>query len=113
MAQALEGPSRCVNRAALTDQRLHATFIPHLGQSILMPVRVRRRLTKWGNGFGIRITVAEATRLGLQAGQDVDLEVHAATARNDLSTLPTWNLGGDYDIDEVLDDDLEEQHGGR
>lgn len=78
-----------------------------------MPLHVRRRLTKWGNGYGIRITVAEARRLGLQAGQDVEADVHAAPKGNDLSTLPSWDLGGRYDLDEVVDEDLEEQHGGR
>lgn len=78
-----------------------------------MPLHVRRRLTKWGNGYGIRITVAEARRLGLQAGQDVEADVHAAPQANDLSTLPTWDLGGRDDLDDAVDDDLEDQHGSR
>lgn len=78
-----------------------------------MPIHIRRRLTKWGNGFGLRITVAEARRLGVAAGQEVEADVKGPAQPNDLSTLPTWNLGGDYDLDEELDKDLEESHGGR
>lgn len=78
-----------------------------------MPLHVRRRLTKWGNGYGIRITVGEAKQLGIAAGQDVEADIQGPVAANDLSLLPKWNLGGHYDLDVELDKDLEEQYGRR
>lgn len=76
-------------------------------------MHVRRRLTKWGNGYGIRITVKEAKQLGLQAGQDIDADLQPSPAQNDLSELPVFHLGGDYEIDDVLADDYEETHARR
>lgn len=79
-----------------------------------MPVHVRRRLTKWGNGYGLRITVAEAKRLGVQAGQEVEADLLGPPAANDLSAFPLFHLGGGIgDLDEEIDLDLEEQHGRR
>ncbi|MFA5862832.1 MAG: AbrB/MazE/SpoVT family DNA-binding domain-containing protein [Candidatus Thermoplasmatota archaeon] len=70
-----------------------------------MTARVRRRLTEWGNGYGIRITKAEARKLGLRAGDTVDVEVQGEVAPNDVKRLPTFRLGGAYDIDAILEDD--------
>lgn len=68
-------------------------------------MHVRRRVTEWGNGYGIRITKAEARKLGIRPGDLVDVEVRGEPQPNDVSKLPTFRLGGAYDIDAILDEE--------
>lgn len=70
-----------------------------------MTARIRRRLTEWGNGYGIRLTKAEARKLGLKAGDTVDVEVRGEAAPNDVGSLPALHLGGRYDIDKILEEE--------
>lgn len=72
-----------------------------------MSAKIRRRLTAWGNGYGIRLTKAEAKKLGLKAGDTVDVELRGAAAPNDVSRLPTLHLGGTYDIDEIIEEEAD------
>lgn len=50
------------------------------------------RILRWGNSYGVRITKAEAERLGLHEGDDVDLLVQEA--HGDVPEIPTFDLGG-------------------
>jgi hypothetical protein len=70
-------------------------------------IRIRRRLTPWGNGFGIWLTRDEARKLGARKGDVVEAEVTTQPERNDVATLPTYHLGGRSDIDEVLEDEAD------
>lgn len=72
-----------------------------------MTIRLRRRLTEWGNGFGIRLTRKEAEALGVRAGDVIDAEVHAEPRPNDVASLPTYRLGGSYDIDAILEEEAD------
>ncbi len=53
------------------------------------------KVLKWGNSYGIRITKADAERLGLAPGDEVIVEVKAKPGdKIDLSGLPELKLGG-------------------
>ena len=43
-----------------------------------MALDVERKLLRWGNGYGIRLTAAEIRRLGLAEGKPVRATVAAA-----------------------------------
>ncbi len=75
-----------------------------------MPVHLRRRLLKWGNGYGVRITKTEATRLGLRPGSELDMEIRPITAKEEVDALPTYRLGGKYDIDATIEEELDAGH---
>lgn len=70
-----------------------------------MPIAIDRKLLRWGNGYGIRLTSDEVSRLGLAAGRSVHAMVADAAPRNDIARLPTWNWGGKYDIDKILEEE--------
>lgn len=72
-----------------------------------MPIHLRRRLSEWGNGYGIRITKAEARKLGVRAGDTVEADVRGEPPSNDVASLPAYRLGGSYDIDEILEDEAD------
>lgn len=72
-----------------------------------MSAKIRRRLTEWGNGYGIRLTKAEAKKLGLKAGDTVDVELRGSPAPNDVTRLPALHLGGTYDIDEIVEEEAD------
>ncbi|HUR70158.1 MAG TPA: AbrB/MazE/SpoVT family DNA-binding domain-containing protein [Candidatus Thermoplasmatota archaeon] len=72
-----------------------------------MSAKIRRRLTEWGNGYGIRLTKAEAKKLGLRAGDTVDVELRGSPAPNDVARLPALHLGGTYDIDEIVEEEAD------
>jgi hypothetical protein len=77
---------------------------------MFLNMHVRRRVTEWGNGYGIRITKAEARKLGIRAGDVVDLEVRGAPQPNDVAKLPAFRLGGAYDIDAILEEEDDAGH---
>lgn len=58
-------------------------------------VRVQRRLLKWGNAFGIRLTREEARRLGAREKQTVDVSVRTQPEPLDPDDLPVLHLGRD------------------
>lgn len=81
-----------------------------------MGIHVRRTLTKWGNGWGLRLTRKEVQELGAKAGQPVEADLSAMPARNPIDRLPSWNLGSErYDLDDLVDEDIMEdlRHGRR
>jgi hypothetical protein len=80
-------------------------FISRDSPSAVVTYRLRRRLTTWGNGFGIRLTRAEARKLGLKAGDPVDVDVRGAAVGNDVASLPALHLGGRYDIDKIVEEE--------
>lgn len=82
-------------------------FIQPKARSFVMSAKIRRRLTEWGNGYGIRLTKAEAKKLGLRAGDTVDVELHGSPAPNNVSDLPSLQLGGTYDIDEIIEEETD------
>lgn len=67
-------------------------------------MRTNAKVLKWGNSYGIRITKAEAERLGVEAGDEVLLEVTAKPGDEiDVSGIRTFRMGGlarDHDTGE-------------
>lgn len=58
-------------------------------------MRTDAKILKWGNSYGVRITKADAERLGLEPGDEVLLEIKAKPGDEiDVSDLPSFNLGG-------------------
>jgi hypothetical protein len=72
-----------------------------------MDAELDAHLRAWGNSYGIAVPRQLAQRLGLAPGMPVHVKVSFEPARNDASTLPSWDWGGDYDIDAILLDDQE------
>lgn len=70
-----------------------------------MGADVERKLTKWGNGYGFRLTAAEVRELGLREGGVVRAHIEEATPKNDLDALPTFRFGGRYDIKKILEEE--------
>lgn len=65
-----------------------------------MTILVRKKVTRWGNGFGIRLTKQEAERLRVQAGDEVEAEIFGEDDRpseKDLDRLAIFDFGGEYD----------------
>lgn len=73
-------------------------------------MHLRRRLLKWGNGFGIRITKKEALAMGIKAGTELDVDVEPQPASMELEGLRTYRLGGDYNLDEIVEEELDAGH---
>ena len=61
------------------------------------------KLRPWGGSVGIRISRAEADRLGIRIGQEVNLKVLPAAHRLDISHFSTFRDGrGGADHDRIL-----------
>ncbi|MBW3581891.1 MAG: hypothetical protein KY455_02225 [Euryarchaeota archaeon] len=78
-----------------------------------MPIVVHKRVTRWGNGLGIRLTKKEAERLRIKAGDEVEAEIFGQEDRptkEDLDRLAIFDFGGALDdldkIDDIIGDDL-------
>jgi hypothetical protein len=79
-----------------------------------MDMHVRRPLTKWGNGWGLRLTKKEVEKLGVKPGEPVEADLRSKPPRNPIDQLPSWNLGGrPLDDDELADAVLEAKRGRR
>lgn len=76
-----------------------------------MPILIRKRLTRWGNGYGIRLTKAETERLNVQAGDELEAEIFGdedRPSRADLDRLAIFDFGGaldGIDLDELAGED--------
>ena len=60
----------------------------------------------WGNSLGVIIPAAIAKAHGLRAGMHIKMRLEVELPRNDPDRLPVWSLGGNYDIDKILEEDL-------
>lgn len=58
-----------------------------------MALHVERKLLKWGNGFGIRLTASEVAELGVRAGDALAADVVPAKQAVDLSIFPLFSYG--------------------
>lgn len=56
-------------------------------------LRLDRRVLRWGNAYGLRITKAEAEALGVEEGQFVHADVRVEMPRIDLSKITVMRLG--------------------
>jgi antitoxin component of MazEF toxin-antitoxin module len=70
-----------------------------------MSVDVERKLLKWGNGYGIRLTAEDVRRLGLHEGEVVRATVREARPRNDVGKATLFRFKGPYDIKKILEDE--------
>jgi hypothetical protein len=57
-------------------------------------LRLDRRVLRWGNAYGLRITKAEAEALGVEEGQLVHADVRVELPPLDLSKIKVMHLGG-------------------
>lgn len=78
-----------------------------------MPIVVHKRVTRWGNGLGIRLTKKEAERLRIKAGDEVDAEIFGQEDRptkEDLDRLAMFDWGdvGPEDIDRLAEEDIDD-----
>lgn len=71
-----------------------------------MPLMVRRKLTRWGNSLGFRVTKAEAERLGVHEGEELEVELFGPVTEAELDRLAMFRLGGDYDLDAILEEEM-------
>lgn len=58
-------------------------------------LRLRRRLLKWGNAYGIRVTREEARRLRAREKDLLDVEVVNPDEPVDVARFPVFHLGRD------------------
>lgn len=63
---------------------------------------VHGKALEWGGSIGIRISRAEAVRLGIRVGQELDLKVLSPNHRLDLRHLPTFRDGTGADEHDSL-----------
>ncbi|MES2153519.1 MAG: hypothetical protein V4510_00075 [bacterium] len=72
-----------------------------------MSVEVDRKLLKWGNGYGIRLTSSEVAKLGLHAGAAVHAKVDLPAAiRNDFSKAVLFHTRKRYSVRRILEEDF-------
>ena len=65
-----------------------------------------KRILRWGNSYGIRLTKAEVEALGLHEGDGVRVEVKPRHPKIDWDTFPGLDLGPDspHDLSVTHDD---------
>lgn len=68
-------------------------------------VEVEADLRPWGNSLGVVIPAKVAKANHLKAGQHLRLRIEFDAEPNEPERLPTWNFGGRYDIDKILDEE--------
>jgi hypothetical protein len=71
----------------------------------MLLVDIERKLLRWGNGYGIRLTANEVRRLGLAEGETVHATVQDAHPRNDVAAAALFRFSGPYDIRAILEDE--------
>lgn len=74
-------------------------------------LHIRRKVLKWGNGYGLRLTKAELEKLELVPGQEADVRISSQPQRIDLSHLRFLDDDA-TDVSERHDDYLEEADAG-
>lgn len=75
---------------------------------------VHGKALEWGGSIGIRISKAEAKRLGIRVGQEIDLKILPPDFRQDISHLRTFKDGrGAADHDSILGEARSKQLGRR
>ncbi len=72
-----------------------------------MEAEIDAELKTWGNSYGILVPVDVARRLGLEPGTRVHVTLEYEKGSNDPDALPSWDFGGDYDIDKIIAEELE------
>ena len=79
-----------------------------------MPILVHKRITRWGNGYGIRLTKADIERLRVREGDEIDAELYGAEDRvmeEELDRLAIFRFGGyeNEDLDDLIGKDVLEE----
>lgn len=70
-----------------------------------MALYIHKRVTKWGNGYGIRLTKKEVERLQVAEGDEIEGELFGEDdypTKADLDRLAVFHLGG-YDTQDLDD----------
>ncbi len=69
-------------------------------------MHLTKRVSEWGNVYGVPISKKEAETLGIAAGDEVDLEVRPHAKSLDLSDLPRLPLRShDVDLDGLIEEE--------
>ena len=67
-------------------------------------------LRTWGNSYGIVIPVAVARQLNLKPGGKVHVRLSHDLPRNDADRLPKWSFPHDFNIDEIVEEELADEY---
>lgn len=67
-------------------------------------IRVRKRILRWGNSYGLRLTRKELEGTALREGVEVEVELRPRSPPVAWDRLPQFRLGrnASREIDEVL-----------
>ena len=69
-------------------------------------MHLTKRVSEWGNVYGVPISKKEAETLGIRPGDEVDLTVRAHAKSLDLSDLPKLSLRShEVDLDRLVDEE--------
>lgn len=69
-------------------------------------MHLTKRVSEWGNVYGVPISKKEAEALGVRPGDEVDLEVRAHAKSLDLSDLPKIPLGShQVNLDQLIEEE--------
>lgn len=81
-------------------------------ESLMARIRVQRKILRWGNGFGIRLTKADLQKLQLRAGSEAQVTVSGEAQRVDLTHLRWFRDEPDVGRrhDELLGEALDADH---
>jgi antitoxin component of MazEF toxin-antitoxin module len=72
-------------------------------------VQVERKLLKWGNGYGLRLTGEEVASLGLRAGETVRATIDDAAPSNDLDSVALLSTTRPYNVKAILEDEAHDR----
>lgn len=69
-------------------------------------MHLTKRVSEWGNVYGVPISKKEAEALGIRPGDEVDLEVRPHAKSLDLSDLPRMPLRShEVDLDRLIEEE--------
>lgn len=74
---------------------------------------LHKRVLKWGNSFGIRLTRADLEELGIREDSEVDVNLELCKPNVDWDRLPDLGLPRDASTrhDEIIGQGIVEEHG--
>lgn len=77
------------------------------------PARLHKRILRWGNSYGVRLTKDDLERLHLREDDPVDIELEPCRPDIDWDNLPDFGLGPDASLrhDEIIEEGLDEDLG--
>ncbi|MBW3583779.1 MAG: hypothetical protein KY455_11825 [Euryarchaeota archaeon] len=79
---------------------------------MVLPRPLHKRILRWGNSYGIRLTRDDLDALGMHPDDQVDIIVERCTPTVDWDHLPSLSLGPDASTrhDQIIAEGLDEGH---